>query len=224
MGGLALRLYHDRLAPGTRLTTALPAAARIVYAAEGKAMVGDRILAADAAMHATGAVAAATGESGALLFRWEVAPAGAPPWLAASTQSRLVLDAAVALDPAGAWLMRCERVDFPPGGTAAAHSHPGPGIGCLLSGRLSLEIAGAARAVAPQEAWAAAAEAVVAAAAGPEGPAAFIRVLLLPAALQGQRSIRYVKPEGAAPEPAHRILAEAPLAPGPSFQGEAADP
>jgi len=31
--------------------------------------------------------------------------------------------------------MRCDRVDFPPGGIAYTHTHQGPGIRCLLGGR-----------------------------------------------------------------------------------------
>ena len=33
----------------------------------------------------------------------------------------------VDLDPAAEWLMRCDRVDFEPGGIAYRHTHPGPG-------------------------------------------------------------------------------------------------
>ena len=35
------------------------------------------------------------------------------------------------LDPAAAWLMRCDRVDFEPGGVALPHRHRGGGIRCL---------------------------------------------------------------------------------------------
>ena len=33
--------------------------------------------------------------------------------------------------PAGDWLVRCDRVDFPPGGIAYTHTHPGPGLRVL---------------------------------------------------------------------------------------------
>ena len=46
-----------------------------------------------------------------------------------------LLSAEVELDPSTEWLMRCDRVDFPPGGVAYRHTHPGPGIRCLLFGR-----------------------------------------------------------------------------------------
>ena len=35
--------------------------------------------------------------------------------------------------PAGEHLLRCDRVDFPPGGEAFLHTHQGPGIRCSCS-------------------------------------------------------------------------------------------
>ena len=63
-------------------------------------------------------------------LRWEVlddAPADA------------LLAAEVELDPSVEWLLRCDRVDFPPGGVAYRHTHPGPGIRYLLFGRIRIE-------------------------------------------------------------------------------------
>ena len=39
----------------------------------------------------------------------------------------------------GEWILRCDRVDFPPGGVAYRHVHPGPGIRRLLFGELTIE-------------------------------------------------------------------------------------
>ncbi len=45
----------------------------------------------------------------------------------------------LAEDPGpGEWLLRCDRVDFPPGGVAYRHVHPGPGIRRLLHGELTI--------------------------------------------------------------------------------------
>ena len=44
--------------------------------------------------------------------------------------------------PEGDWLVRCDRVDFPPGGVAYLHTHPGPGIRVLLKGRIRIDSAG----------------------------------------------------------------------------------
>ena len=53
-----------------------------------------------------------------------------------------VLSATVNLDPALEWLMRCDRIDCPPGGVAYRHTHPGPGIRCQRVGSLTVETAG----------------------------------------------------------------------------------
>ena len=36
-------------------------------------------------------------------------------------------------------LLRCDRVDFPPGGVAHLHTHPGPGLRVLLQGRIRID-------------------------------------------------------------------------------------
>ena len=105
----------------------LRACARVVYVAEGAATVDGAPLEANAAWHGTGAVEVSA--PGATLLRWELtaraAPDGAP-----------LLAAEVDLDPAEEHLIRCDRVDFPPGGEALLHTHQGPGIRCLLFGTL----------------------------------------------------------------------------------------
>ena len=40
------------------------------------------------------------------------------------------------------WLMRHDRIDFPAGGIAYRHTHPGPGIRYLLSGSVRIESGG----------------------------------------------------------------------------------
>ena len=45
--------------------------------------------------------------------------------------------------PAGEYLLRCDRVDFPPGGEAFLHTHQGPGIRVLLFGSIRIETQGA---------------------------------------------------------------------------------
>ena len=45
----------------------------------------------------------------------------------------------VRLEGGGDWVVRCDRVDFPPGGRAYLHTHTGPGIRCLLRGSIRIE-------------------------------------------------------------------------------------
>jgi hypothetical protein len=96
--------------------------------------------------------------------------------------------------PAGDWLVRCDRVDFPPGGVACTHTHPGPGLRVLLKGRLRIDTEGAAREYGPFESWYATGPDPVYAAASETDETAFVRVLLLPAEWEGKRTIRYVDP------------------------------
>ena len=41
--------------------------------------------------------------------------------------------------PAGEYLLRCDRVDFPPGGIAYRHVHPGEGTRRILHGALTID-------------------------------------------------------------------------------------
>jgi quercetin dioxygenase-like cupin family protein len=107
------------------------------------------------------------------------------------------LSAPVELDPARTWLMRCDRVDFPPGGVAFRHTHPGPGIRCVLKGSIRIETAGESRTYGPFEAWFEAGPEPVFATASETEETAFVRVMLLPAEWEGKRTIRYVDPADA---------------------------
>ena len=97
--------------------------------------------------------------------------------------------------PAGEYLLRCDRVDFPPGGEAFLHTHQGPGIRVLLFGSIRIETQGATHEYAPGEPWFETGPDPVHAATHPDEPSAFVRCMVLPRALQGSPSIRYVRDE-----------------------------
>jgi quercetin dioxygenase-like cupin family protein len=107
------------------------------------------------------------------------------------------LSAPVDVDPATAWVMRCDRVDFPPGGVAHLHTHPGPGIRCLLAGRIRIASGGEEHEYGPLEAWFESGPEPVFASASETEESAFVRVLLLPHEWAGRRTIRYVDPADA---------------------------
>jgi quercetin dioxygenase-like cupin family protein len=92
-------------------------------------------------------------------------------------------------------LIRCDRVDFPPGGVAYLHTHQGPGIRVLLHGSIRVETAGSSRSYGALEAWFEPGPEPVYAAAFESEPTAFVRCMILPARLRGQSSIRYVRDE-----------------------------
>jgi hypothetical protein len=97
--------------------------------------------------------------------------------------------------PSGEYLLRCDRVDFPPGGEAFLHTHQGPGIRVLLFGSIRIETQGTTHSYAPGEPWFESGPDPVYAATHADEPSAFVRCMVLPRALQGSPSIRYVRDE-----------------------------
>jgi hypothetical protein len=119
-------------------------------------------------------------------LRWELAKAEPEPG------SRLAAE--VELDRGREWVVRCDRIDFPPGGVAYTHTHPGPGIRCLLFGSILIESGGSTHAYGPLEPWFESGPEPVFAEASETEATAFVRVMLLPREWEGRRTIRYVDP------------------------------
>jgi len=107
-------------------------------------------------------------------------------------------DAALAVDvelgEETGWVVRCDRVDFPPGGVAHRHVHPGPGIRRLLFGVLTIATPSGVETFSEGQAWFEDIDEPVLATASPTDDTAFVRVLLLPADWAGKRTIRYLDP------------------------------
>jgi len=201
VSSFTLRLYTDRLAP--RAEGRLAGCHRVIYVRDGDAIVRAGAHAAglpvNSAWYGGDAVALTAGSAGATLLRWELAAGSAAPGALAGSgvTSSTTLAHAVELGGPDGHLMRCDRVDFPPGGIAYTHVHRGPGIRCLLAGSLRVEVNGKAHDIAPGGAWFEAGPDPVLALASKTGPTAFMRIMILPRELQGKSSIRYVKPEDA---------------------------
>jgi quercetin dioxygenase-like cupin family protein len=115
-------------------------------------------------------------------------------WEIGGSGEGALLSREVDLDPAASWLARCDRIDFPPGGVAYTHTHPGPGIRYLLHGAIEIETAGHTTTFGPGEAWFESGPDPVYATASATEDTAFVRVLLLPVEWEGKRTIRYVDP------------------------------
>jgi quercetin dioxygenase-like cupin family protein len=105
-----------------------------------------------------------------------------------------MLAAPVTLDRGSEWLLRCDRVDFPPGGIAYRHTHPGPGIRYLLQGSIRIESGGEAHLYNPSQPWFEAGPEPVLATASEVEETAFVRAMILPSEWAGKRTIRYVDP------------------------------
>jgi quercetin dioxygenase-like cupin family protein len=186
-----LRLYVDRLAPDVALS--LPAANRVIYARDGEATVSEIdqtfTLPPNRAWRGAGACKVDGGDRGATLLRWELANVedlGGPG---------MCREAPILLDAAERYLLRCDRVDFPPGGVAYTHTHRGPGVRVLLSGRLQVEVNGQTQDIHPGQCWFEAGPDPVLARAALDQPTSFVRCMVLPKALRGQPSIRYLLDE-----------------------------
>lgn len=101
----------------------------------------------------------------------------------------------VQLDPFAEWVIRCDRIDFPPSGIAYAHTHPGPGIRYLLHGEIDIHTEGHSASYGRGGAWFESGSDPVLAEASQHQPTAFVRVMVLPAEWAGKRTIQYVDPK-----------------------------
>jgi len=193
-----LRLYTDRLSPSASLGP-LTRSNRAIYVSEGKAVVRCAGIAVSLAENSVWQGSAdptiTAGPAGARLLRWELSREDAKSSPATDVQSELTLEAEPRLQPGVDYLMRCDRVDFPPGGVAFTHTHKGSGIRCLQSGRIRIETQGHDFWVEPGGAWFETGVDPVFAETRKDGPSHFIRVMILPRSIRGKSSITYVRPE-----------------------------
>jgi quercetin dioxygenase-like cupin family protein len=189
-----LRFYRDTLAPAAAAELS-GAFNRVLYMRAGgirlRASRQTAALAANCAWHGCVPATIVAGPAGAELYRWELVPAAQ----AATPATAPALEAPLVLNDAGGYLIRCDRVDFPPGGIAYTHTHRGPGIRCLIAGTIRIESNGAAHDIVAGEPWFEAGPDPVLALASESEPTSFARVMVLPAELLGKSSIRYVLPE-----------------------------
>ena len=196
-----LRLYRDELA--AQSSYALPAgnAVRLVYVVSGGLRIAtdglDATLGANSAYSSRNTLQLKSGHLATLLLRWELTTAATAPALATGSgvNSTLLLEAAMMLDPATPYLLRGDRVDFPPGGEALTHTHKGGGIRCLLNGGIDIHTQGTVHHYAPLQPWFEAGPDPVYAAAAKNEASAFARVMILPRELLGKSSITYVNAE-----------------------------
>ena len=143
-------------------------------------------------------------------------PGHALSWeLTEDEPERALLSAEVELDPSVEWVIRCDRVDFPPRGVAHLHTHPGPGIRRLLFGSIRIDSLGESHVYGPFGSWFERGPDQVFAAASEAEDTAFVRVMLLPREWEGKRTIRYVNPEDAEKPKTQRatVFLEEPIAP-----------
>jgi hypothetical protein len=213
-----LRLYHDEIAP--QAAVALPAVkVRAIYVVSGGLRVRSTALTgalgANSAVFPSADAEFAGGHLSTVALRWELVASGAPDAALAGTgvATKRLLAAPMALDRGRKWLLRGDRVDFPPGGEALTHTHRGGGIRCLLAGTIRIDTQGASHAYGPLGAWFEAGPDPVYAKASDTQDSGFARVMILPRELAGKSSISYVNPEDLAKPKSQRyqIYIDAPI-------------
>jgi quercetin dioxygenase-like cupin family protein len=198
---LTLRLLTDTLASEDHTEYPSLNHGRGIYLVDGNAAVSfeDETveLRPNEARFTSAQLSITAGPEGATLLRWELLSQSdfansesAEP----GVSTRIELEAPISM-PRGDILMRCDRVDFPPGGVAYSHVHRGPGIRCLLHGEITVEVNGESKTVAPRGSWFETGSDPVFAVASQTAPTAFVRVMILPAEIQGKSSITYVNEE-----------------------------
>jgi quercetin dioxygenase-like cupin family protein len=95
----------------------------------------------------------------------------------------------------GEWVLRCDRVDFPPGGVAYRHVHPGEGVRRILFGELTIDRGDSEpHTYGAGDSWHEGADDPVLATASATEDTSFVRVMLLPGEWAGRRTIRYLDP------------------------------
>ena len=195
-----LRLSKDDFAAKAFLDEPLPPAIRAIYVAEGMVSISTgeatATLAANSAFFGSGPVSIASGAEGACLLRYELDPGDADP-AGAGVRSERKLEANLRLDDPDGYLLRCDKVELPPGGVAYTHTHQGGGIRCLLKGGFNVRVHDEIAEIGEYDAWFEAGPDAVYAWAPDDRPGHFSRVMILPRRLEGKSSIRYVNPEDA---------------------------
>jgi hypothetical protein len=193
----------------------LPSLPRLIFITHGDLNIAGRSFAAGEAWAGEEAVTLSAGTHGACCWRWELVSNDSDGPLASDRiSSRAKLLARLDTVPPGDLLLRGDSVAFPPGGCAYRHMHQGPGIRCLVEGGIRIDTAGHSTSYGPGGAWYESGPEPVFAQAAMVRPSRFIRVMILPRALIGKSSIRYVD-EADKDKPrmqAYKIFADMPIA------------
>ncbi len=196
-----LSLYKDEATPQAKIQLPEGNGVRAIYVIHGSLRVRagnfSGVLGGNSAFHTSDELHISAGHLVTWALRWEFSRAGGADATAAGegVTSRKLLTADMQLDTAREYLLRCDRVDFPPDGEALTHTHRGGGIRCLLMGGIDIHTQITVHRYAPLEPWYEAGPDPVYAKAAPAAATGFARVMILPRELLGKSSITYVNAE-----------------------------
>jgi hypothetical protein len=209
-----LRLYEDVLA-NDGAQHSLPPLPRMIFVVHGSIAIADRVVRDNDAWNGEGPMGLKAGDTGATLWRWELAAGDGGDGALAGTSviSREKLSASLHTLPPGALLLRGDSVAFPPGGCAYLHRHQGPGIRCLIEGGIRIDTNGHSTSYGPGGAWYESGPDPVFAQAA-DRATRFVRVMILPMAYLGKSSVQYLRDEDKAKPKtqSYKIYADMPIA------------
>lgn len=209
-----LSLFEDTMRAGA-VSADLPPRARMIFVVHGAAAIDGQRLADGEAWHGENTPRIEAGDAGVTCWRWDFGNGAGVPMQGGGIASREKLGVALDTLPEGDRLLRGDSVAFPPGGCAYLHTHQGPGIRCLIEGGIRIDTDGHSTSYGPGGAWFEAGPHPVFAQAAADRPSRFIRVMILPRALLGKSSIRYVN-EADRERPKsqqYKVFVDAPIAP-----------
>jgi hypothetical protein len=184
MKGAALRLTLYDARPGHAGLVLPGSGVWFVYAPGGELTLGPggetRIGPDDGRFAGPGARLAGAGPA----WLYEVAPASEPFFEPADLLRSQVL----ALRFGPPYLVRADRIESPPGAVTPRHGHRGPGMRRLVFGRLRAEVGEAVERIEAGQWWFETGTDMVVGTNTGETNAAFVRVMVLPAELEGGKS------------------------------------
>jgi hypothetical protein len=210
-----LRFFEDVLSSAETIPFRLPPLPRFIFVVQGSATIGDKSLMSGEPWQGEGETVVKPGAEGVTCWRWELSRGDIGPTVASApgmlTHEKLT--AFLETIPKGELLMRGDSVAFPPGGCAYTHVHQGPGIRCLIEGGIRIDSHHRSASYGPGGAWYESGPEPVFAQAAADKPSRFIRVMILPRALTGKSSIRYVNEEDKAKPKlqSYKVYADAPI-------------
>jgi len=211
-----LRLYEDVLSSAENVEFQLPPLPRFIFVVHGSAVIDGKTVNEGEAWQGEGAALVKPGPGGVTCWRFELARGdqGSTTANAPGMITHEKLTAFLETLPKGELLMRGDSVAFPPGGCAYLHSHQGPGIRCLIEGGIRIDTHRRSTSYGPGGAWYESGPDPVFAQAASDTASCFIRVMILPRALNGKSSIQYVNEEDKTKTKTqqYKIYADAPIA------------
>ena len=196
-----LRLYLDQLTAKSAPIELKKTYARAIYIVEGSLAIKNGVstrltLSKNSAISIPESFIFSGGSVDATILRWELVKESEGANKILSARSTMLLAGKLSLGDLSNYLIRCDKVEFPPEGEALTHKHQGGGIRCLLFGSIEIHTTGKIHAYQPQGAWFEAGPDPVYATADKVLASAFARVMILPKALiGGKSSIEYVNAE-----------------------------